>query len=213
MASIPDNNTAATPYVIKIAPGTYTETSNVAMKNYVDVEGSGQDVTTINCDCSTSFDASGAVISAGAITAEIRHLTINNTGTSTNASVGLWTEGVTDGSFSMLHVTATAADTGGTANYGVVNKSSSPTMNNVTATATGANGNHGVYNTSSSPTMTNVTATATGGSVSYGVYNTSSSPTMNNVTATATGATTADRRQTTAPRTTQLRLSSPTMNK
>ena len=185
MASIPDNNTAATPYVIKIAPGTYTETSNVAMKNYVDVEGSGQDVTTITCDCSTSFSASGAVISAGAITAEIRHLTINNTGTSTDASVGLWTEGVTEGSFSMLHVTATAADTGGTANYGVVNKSSSPMMNNVTATATGANGNYGVYNTSSSPTMTNVTATATGGSV-FGVYNTSSSPTMNNVTATAT---------------------------
>ena len=184
--SIPDNNTAATPYVIKIAPGTYTETSNVAMENYVDVEGSGQDVTTIRCDCSTGFDASGAVISAGAITAEIRHLTINNTGTSTNASVGLWTEGVTEGSFSMLHVTATAADTGGTANYGVVNKSSSPTMNNVTATATGANGNHGVYNTSSSPTMTNVTATATGGSVSYGVYNNSSSPTMTDVTATAT---------------------------
>ncbi len=59
MASIPDNNTAATPYVIKIAPGTYTETANVAMKNYVDVEGSGQDITTINCACSSRFRCVG----------------------------------------------------------------------------------------------------------------------------------------------------------
>ncbi len=69
------------PYVIKIAPGIYTETAPVVLKNYVDVEGSGQNTTTINCACSSNdFDASSAVISAGAITAEIRHLTINNTG-------------------------------------------------------------------------------------------------------------------------------------
>ncbi len=55
--------------------------ATVALKNYVDVEGSGQNTTTINCACSSNnFDASSAVISAGAITAEIRHLTINNTG-------------------------------------------------------------------------------------------------------------------------------------
>ena len=59
MASIPDDNTAATPYVIKIAPGTYTENSNVAMKNFVDVEGSGQDITTINCACSSTFRCVG----------------------------------------------------------------------------------------------------------------------------------------------------------
>ena len=35
------------PYVIKIAPGIYTETAPVVLKNYVDVEGSGQDITTI----------------------------------------------------------------------------------------------------------------------------------------------------------------------
>ncbi|MDG1786391.1 MAG: hypothetical protein P8H61_10750, partial [Ilumatobacter sp.] len=191
LASIEDA-TATKPYVIKIAPGTYTENSNVAMKNYVDVEGSGQDVTTIKCACSNvSPDASSAVISAGAINAEIRHLTINNTSGGGSFGNGLFTESVTDGSFSMLHVTATA--TGGSDhNSGVLNySSSSPTMNNVTAIAEAADGkrNYGVYNISSSPTMNNVTATATGTSYSYGVYNTGSSPTMNNVTATATGGT------------------------
>ena len=101
----------------------------------------------------------------------------------------MWTEDVADGSFSMLHVTATASG-GGSSYYGVYNDSSSPSMNNVTATATGGTNNYGVYNYSSSPSMNNVTATATGGTDNYGVYNfVSSSPSMNNVTATATGGT------------------------
>jgi hypothetical protein len=171
--------TAAKPYVIKIAPGTYTETEPVVLKDYVDVEGSGQDITTINCACSTDIPA---VISATTITAEIRHLTINNTGSGFLA-FGVYTDSVADGSFSMLHVTATA--TGSTGNYGVYNSSSSPSMNNVTATATGGTTGFGVYNfDSSSPSMNNVTATATGGLGNYGVYNSSSSPSMNNVTAT-----------------------------
>jgi hypothetical protein len=183
--------TSSKPYVIKIAPGIYTETALVVLKDYVDVEGSGQDITTINCACSANIlDASAAVISATAITAEIRHLTVNNTGGS-NISFGVYTNVVANGSFSMLHVTATA--TGGTdSNYGVFNfVSSSPTMNNVTATATGSTNNYGVNNfVSSSPTMNNVTATATGGTNNYGVNNyDGSSPTMNNVTATATGGT------------------------
>ena len=169
------------PYVIKIAPGIYTETSNVALKTYVDVEGSGQNTTTINCACSTRH-ASLRSFQPGAITAEIRHLTINNTGGGSQSG-GVYTEGVADGSFSMLHVTATA--TGSTGNYGVYNTSSSPSMNNVTATTTGGTTGFGVYNfDSSSPSMNNVTATATGGIGNYGVYNTSSSPSMNNVTAT-----------------------------
>ncbi len=89
LASITDA-TATKPYVIKIAPGKYTENSNVAMKNYVDVEGSGQGITTIECACSSNgFGASAAVISATAITAEIRHLTINNTGGSNRVERGV----------------------------------------------------------------------------------------------------------------------------
>jgi hypothetical protein len=211
-----DAATVSNPYLIKIAPGVYTETAPAALKSFVDVEGSGQDITTITCACGNiAADTTSATVSAGNIAAEIRHLTINNTGTGSH-SFGVYTTNVSNGSFSMLHITATATDasrtsgvyndsssptmnnvtatatgTGGSFSAGVHNDSSSPTMNNVTATATDAVSNSGVYNNlSSAPTMNNVTAIATGGSFTHGVYNyQSSAPTMNNVTATATGPT------------------------
>ena len=150
LASISDAS-ASNPYVVRIAPGEYTETSPVALKTYVDVEGSGQGVTTITCACGgADYDASSATVSAGDIAAEIRHLTINNTGGDTN-SIGVHTEDVVDGTVSMLHVTATA--TGGTTtNYGVNNYSSSPSMTNVTATATGGTYSIGVAMTTPSAT-------------------------------------------------------------
>ena len=187
LASISDAS-VSNPYVVRIAPGEYTETATVALKTYVAVEGSGQGVTTITCACGgADYDASSATVSAGDIVAEIRHLTINNTGGDTR-SYGVYTEDVVDGSVSMSDVTATA--TGGTYNYGVSNESSSPSMTDVTATGTGGTSSYGVSNSSSSPTMTDVTATATGGTNNRGVHNySSSSPSMTNVTATATGGT------------------------
>jgi hypothetical protein len=171
LASISDASSLK-PYVIRIAPGVYTETSPVALKSFVDVEGSGQGITTITCACG----GAGMTVSAGNITAEIRHLTINNTGPDT-IILAVYTAGVTDGSFSMNNVTVTA--TGGTdENYGVFNQSSSsPVMNNVTVTATGGTRSYGVYNqSSSSPVMNNVTVTATGGTTaSIGVYNSNTS--------------------------------------
>ena len=178
LASITDAS-ASNPYVVRIAPGEYTETSPVALKTYVDVEGSGQGVTTITCACAgAEFDASSATVSAGNIVAEIRHLTINNTGGDTR-SYGVYTEDVVDGSVSMSDVTATATGAS-TYNYGVYNESSSPSMMNVTATGTGGIVSYGVVNgSSSSPSMTNVTATGTGGTNNYGVHNgDSSSPTI-----------------------------------
>jgi pectin methylesterase-like acyl-CoA thioesterase len=171
--------TALKPYVIKIAPGTYTEPSVVAMKNFVDIEGSGESVTTIACACAGDFPA--PVLSAGNITAELRHVTVtnvDNTGTP-SSSIGTLTTDVTAGSLTLLHVTVTA--TGGTSNYGVRNDSSSPTMTNVTATASDGTNAYGVSNSGSSPTMTNVTATAAGGtSYNIGIRNIDSSPTIRN---------------------------------
>jgi hypothetical protein len=157
------------PSVIKIAPGIYTETAPVVLKDYVDVEGSGQDITTINCACSkNNFDASAAAVSAvGAITAEIRHLTINNTGGGNQNGFGVYTNGVvTNGSFSMLHVATTAI--GGTLeNFGVWNSS-----------ITGAT--YSIYNDSSSGAKVADTALVGGSAVKVagtgvftcvGVYN------------------------------------------
>jgi len=193
LASITDAS-ATKPYVIKIAPGTYTETATVVLKDYVDVEGSGQGITTIECACSDTGYNTAAVVSATAINAEIRQLTISNTGGASSRSVGLYTKGVPDGSFKMTHMTATA--TGGTSeNVGVYNAydgvlfSTAPVMNNVTATAAGGSTSYGVYNFIADTVMNHVTATAGGGnSKNYGVYNSGVGyQVMNHVTATATG--------------------------
>jgi len=164
LASISDAS-VSNPYVVRIAPGEYTETATVALKTYVDVEGSGQGVTTITCACAgADYDASSATVSAGDIVAEIRHLTINNTGGDTR-SYGVYTEDVVDGSVSMSDVTATATGAS-TYNASVVNYDSSPSMTNVTATATGGTDNRGVYNySSSSPSIRNSSITGGDGSI------------------------------------------------
>src|SRR5438132_3996437 len=69
------DNSAANRYVIRVAPGAYTET--VTMKPYVDIEGSGELTTKISFTGSASTSA-GTV--TGADNAELRSLTVENTG-------------------------------------------------------------------------------------------------------------------------------------
>jgi pectin methylesterase-like acyl-CoA thioesterase len=172
-------------YLVWVAPGTYTET--VTMKAYVDIEGSGEDITKITFTGSPNPDT-GTVV--GASNAELRSLTVENTGGNTNA-VAIYNLGASP---SLLDISANSSG-GTTTNLAVYNLSiSSPNMRNVTATASGAPGyNYGVLNSaSSSPSMINVKATASGASSAqdFGVANlASSAPSMNNVTATASGGT------------------------
>jgi hypothetical protein len=194
LASITDNGVAH-PYVIKVAPGTYTESGGIDMKNYVDLEGSGQETTTVACTCASATnpqtDGSSATLRADGATlhGEVRNLTITNSGATTYVT-GIWTHNIAAGQLSLRDVTVTATATGAATTNGVYDASSSPKMNNVRATASGGanSDNYGVSNiSSSSPTMTNLTATANGGAQDRGVYDNSSSPTMINVIATGTG--------------------------
>jgi hypothetical protein len=193
LTSITDNG-PANRYVIRVAPGTYAETRSVAMKDYVDVEGSGQGVTTITCACGSDTypgaDGNSSVfLVTGALHIGIRDLTIANTGSSLNYATGVETLSAEGGDITLDHLTVTAAGGIYGVGTGIVNySSSSPTMTNMTVTATGGQTSWGVYNAySSSPTMTDVTVLSTGfGSSSYGIYDYSSSPTMTNVTVTST---------------------------
>ena len=103
-------------------------------------------------------------MSAGAITAEIRHLTINNTGPSGSDSFGVYTTGVTNGSFSMDNVTATA--TGGTFNDGVSNFSSSPSPSIRNSAITGTT--YSIYNVVTSPSAKVADTVLDGGVVGVG---------------------------------------------
>jgi hypothetical protein len=167
-------------YLIYVAPGVYTE--QVTMEPYVDIQGSGELNTKITFTGSAEF--STAFTLSGANDAELRFLTVENTGGDAELAMAIY-----NGSSAprLSHVTARALDA--IAAFGVYNYTSSPTMTDVTASASGSSVNHGVYNAASSPTMTNVTASALGGDSNYGVYNYTSSPTMTDVTASASGGT------------------------
>ncbi len=170
------------PYLIYVAPGVYNE--QVVMKPYVDIQGSGELTTKITF--TGNAGEVGTVL--GANNAELRFLTVENTGGNTYA-LAIFNNGVAP---RLSHVTANASG-GNTYNLAVYNKNAaSPIMKDVSAGAYGGANSYGVYNySSSSPVMTNVTANALDGtSANYGVNNTSySSPTMNQVTARAFGGT------------------------
>ncbi len=171
------------PYLIIIEPGVYDIGSNsLQMKSYVDMQGSGENVTKITGNINS--DSSGTL--NGVDNAELRFLTIENTGVGGTYRYGIYNK---SSSPSMNNITAIAS--GGNQSSGVYNDNSSPNMNNVNAKAFGGNFyNVGVSNKeSSSPVMNNVTATASGDFYNFGVYNISSSPNMNNVTASGSGGT------------------------
>ncbi|MCC6347327.1 MAG: hypothetical protein IT388_09100 [Nitrospirales bacterium] len=69
-------------YLVRVAPGVYTE--RVTMKHYVDIEGSGELTTKITYGGS-SLSTTGTV--AGASDAELRFMTVENTGGTSYAGV------------------------------------------------------------------------------------------------------------------------------
>jgi hypothetical protein len=181
LASIPTTGLSApsglNPYLIYVAPGVYTE--QVTMKSFVDIQGSGELTTRITFTGGSGTNTSTLL---GANNAELRFLTVENTGGTSYAIA------IINKSTSPRLTNITASASGGTYNYGVYNFGNSASMTNVTASASGGTGiNYGVYNTGANPTMTNVTASASGAtSQNFGVFNTSSSsPTMTNVIASA----------------------------
>jgi len=152
LAAIHDNSEAR-PYLIKVAPGTYNEPGSVAMKDHVDIEGSGQDNTVITCSCGGAMtpltDGSTATIriDAASITTEIRNLTVTNTGGG-EYSTGVWVGAVTTfRNVALTNVSITA--TGGTGNYALVNRASRLLVTGSVLTAEGVNAGteaFGVFN-------------------------------------------------------------------
>jgi len=164
LASITDAS-ATKPYVIKMAPGVYTEEENVPMKNYVDVEGSGQGITTIKCECSGSDgddSVRGSTISIGEVNTAIRQITIENAGSPFGNAIHSNQNSNLTWSVSIADVTtkATGATTRAT---GIDAKNSTLKLRNVTASAQGATFNYGIKSNNSFVTIETAKATASGG--------------------------------------------------
>jgi len=186
LASI-DDASSDKPYLVFIAPGVYTLDSQLKLKPYIDVVGSGQNVTRLTGTISSgSRDHSAALVTLKHHTL-LANLSIENMGGS-NHSMGIYAHLVSR--TAMLRGISSTA-TGSESSYGIFNDFASPLMSGVTASAANGSNAYGVYNYYySSPTMNGVTAKASNGSVNYAVYNHRyADPIINNITAVASGGT------------------------
>jgi hypothetical protein len=182
LAGITDAS-ATNPYLLKIEPGVYDlgslQFSRLDMQSFVDVEGSGEGVTTIT----SSNPFSGTVL--GAANSELRSLTVKHTGGQNGATAIQ----VFANNFRLTHVTA-AASGEGPVNVGV-NIFGSAMLSQVTATASGGSARNTGVEINGTATLDQVTATGSGGSVdgSRGVELSQFEATavLSQVTATASG--------------------------
>ena len=165
LTSIADNS-ASKPYLIKLEPGVYDIGDNrLQMKSFVDIEGSGRNVSTIQGAGNLSGVISTGVV-VGASSAELRNLTLKGVGSGSRPFV-----------------------------IPLFNSSSSPTVRDVAIVSSGGTNHWGIRNLNASPTVEDVTISVTAtGNATYGISNNSvSSPKIRrteiNVTNSASGET------------------------
>ena len=119
---------ASNPYLVKIEPGIYDlDKNSLFMRPFVDIEGSGEGITTITSSLGTG---SGTVV--GANNSELRFLTVKNTGEAGQLVVALFSESTSP---RYDHVTAMAS--GGNDNEAIHISNGSPVLRYVTARASG----------------------------------------------------------------------------
>lgn len=189
---------AARPYLLKLEAGVYDlRDRSLAMKPYVDIEGSGEGVTIVR----STVEMAGTI--AGAANAELRSLTVENTAVARAFALRNDFSG-----FRAAHVTCKAVTPGSAVGI-AQNSTGDVTLRSVTADATGdgATGisNRGgllidavaratatdiayaVFNMVSNGELVNVTAEAKSERFAGGIRNEGGAPTLRNVRATARG--------------------------
>jgi hypothetical protein len=158
------------PWLLKIEPGIYDlNGSALTMKQYVDIEGSGELATIIT---TTGFFS----VLVGANNAEVRSLTVRNTGSTGQGA------GISNNSASPRIRQVTVAVSGSTTEgFGISNSSSSPAISNVTVTCSGGTGCTGIANTSgSAPVIQNSSIVASGSPSAVGIGSSTSMVTITN---------------------------------
>lgn len=175
---------ATEPWTLRLGPGVYDlGTTGLVMVPFVDIEGSGEGTTRITAQ--TDGEVERAAL-CGADNAELRHLTVENTGP------GPFSRAIFNFAVAprITHVTAIAS--GGTNNnMGITNGGAGfqTVMTAVTTIGTGGEFAEGMVNaTSAEPVLIQVTARASGGSVSnWAVINAGAFPTIRESKLEATG--------------------------
>lgn len=171
---------AKNPYLVKLEPGVYDLLSNhLSLKEYVDIEGSGETATTITASGSDTEDT-GTVI--GCNNMELRFLTISNTGGAQYATA------VFNNNASPRLTSMTAEASGATiSNRAIYNKDSETVITDVCAYASSIYSptyfpvNCAIDNLRSDAAIIDTTAAANGfafGEFSIGVRNRDCSPSL-----------------------------------
>lgn len=135
---------AEKPYLVRIAPGTYDlGLATLAMKPYVDIEGSGELTTRLR------GGASDAGVVAGATDAELRNLTIEAAGAEGNII------GIFNGTTSPRITRVTVRAEGGKSAFGIYSMNASPMLTDVSVSVGGGVDSFGLFNIHASPMVRN----------------------------------------------------------
>jgi hypothetical protein len=169
-------------FLIKVAPGTYTE--QVTMKPYVDIEGSGKMNTKIMYEGHDDIWSASTGTVYGSDNSELRSLIVENTGNHAYAAaINLSYASPTLSDLSII------SQAGATATYGIRMFHSSPIISNVDVVAAATDDY--VYGIQllqyCYPKLTDIHIAVSGGSYNSGVYNDVSWPTFHNVIMKITG--------------------------
>lgn len=160
------------PCLLKIMPGVYDiGTNSLVMQPYVDIEGAGETVTKITGTISSvGYPISNGVVQ-GASNAEIRSLSVENTG------MGSYNAAIYNGNGATPKITHVAAISLGdnTYNCGIFNNNSAPYIAYTTVKVSDGASNYGIDSrNSSSPDLFDVKVNVSGGNVAVGVAENSS---------------------------------------
>ena len=120
------------PYVLKLDAGIYDlGVQTLRMKPFVDIEGSGQEYTSITSKAPYQNFSGGTI--EGADFAELRHVTVINANPSKTGS----SSGITNFGVSPKLTQVTCIANGPFINYSIVNKNSLPVLTGVTVKVSG----------------------------------------------------------------------------
>jgi hypothetical protein len=126
---------ATNPFLIMIGPGVYNET--VSLRNFVDLQGAGPGVTTIESTASATTPVKEAATvfasSTGLVNTRISNLSIVNRA-STNVGIGVGLFGTSTSEITLDNVTVVSLN-GGARNLGLYIRASSPQIRNTTIRA------------------------------------------------------------------------------
>ena len=126
-------------YLVYVAPGTYTESSLVDVKEYVHLQGSGPNVTSIVASRADSSSSSSAATAVLRDKGRISDLAIYNDAT-TDTAIGLYMGGDATRSAILDNVVVKARGAGGSTHYGIYLNDAEPTIKRSWISATGASG-------------------------------------------------------------------------